>query len=301
MSSLSAPHFHNETAAVKFLEETLWPNGICCPRCGKSDRVTEINGKTARPGLKSCGYCRKQFTVKVGTVFESSHIPLHIWLQATYLMVSSKKGISAHQLHRTLEITYKSAWFMAHRLREAMKDGSFSPMGGSGKVVECDETYVGGKEGNKHKNKRGLVRKAPVVSLVERNGSVRSFHVPEVTAKNVGVILHSQVNKKTNIMTDEGTVYTARVMDGFASHQTVNHSAGEYVRGKAHINSAENYFSLLKRGIIGTFHHVSQRHLARYVAEFDFRYNERRASDAERASKLLENITRKRLLYKGTC
>lgn len=305
MSNLSAAHFHDEPAAVKFLEETLWPNGICCPRCGQGDRVTEINGKTARPGLKSCGYCRKQFTVKVGTVFESSHIPLHIWLQATYLMVSSKKGISAHQLHRTLEITYKSAWFMAHRLREAMRTDSLPPIGGHNKVVEVDETYVGGKEKNKHANKklragRGAVGKQPVVSLVERGGKVRSFHMPQVTAKTLKPILKAHINKKSYVMTDEAKVYPA-VTGGFRGHGSVNHSAGEYVRGTFwHTNTVENYFSILKRGIVGTFHHVSQQHLSRYVAEFDFRYNERKIPDAMRADAALRGIVGKRLTYRDS-
>ena len=305
MSALSAKHFHDEAAAYAHLEGLLWPNGPVCPHCGNVERISCIKGESARIGLKACGACRKQFTVKVKTVFESSHIPLHKWMQAAYLMASSKKGFSAHQLHRTLEITYKSAWFMAHRLREAMSVLQITPLGGQNKVVEIDETYVGGKEKNKHANKRlragrGAVGKAPVVSLVERDGKVRSMHLPEVTAKTLRPILERHIDRKTYLMTDEARVYPA-VTGDFAGHGSVNHSGGEYVRGIFwHTNTVENYFSILKRGIVGTFHHVSQQHLARYVAEFDFRYNERGISDTERADVALSGIVGKRLMYKDS-
>lgn len=305
MSILSKLYFHNEAAAYAHLEGVLWPHGPVCPHCGNTDKVYALTGESTRIGLKKCGKCRKQFTVKVGTVYESSHIPLHKWLQATYLMCSSKKGISSLQLQRTLEITYKSAWFMTHRIREAMTDksGSLPPIGGHNKVVEVDETYVGGKEKNKHANKklragRGAVGKVPVVSLVERGGKVRSFHLPQVTAKTLKPILKQHISKKSYVMTDEATVYPA-VTGGFAGHGSVNHSAGQYVRGYFwHTNTVENYFSILKRGIVGTFHHVSQQHLGRYVAEFDFRYNERTVTDVERANAALQGIQGKRLLYK---
>ncbi len=306
MSMLSAPYFHDEAAAFAWLEEILWPHGPVCPRCGSLDRITPVNGKTARMGLKRCGSCKRQFTVTVGTVFESSHVKLTKWLQAAYLMCSSKKGISSHQLHRTLEVTYRTAWFMTHRLREAMRDGQdFSPLGGEGKTVEIDETFVGGKEKNKHASKRehrgtGGVGKEAVFSLVERGGKVRSHHVPEVNAKTLRPILQAQVDAASHIMTDEGGA-AKKVGGEFAKHDAVNHGIGEYVRGGAHTNTIEGYFSVFKRGINGVYHHVSPQHLKRYLAEFDFRYNERVAlgvSDGERTGKALKGIVGKRLTYK---
>jgi transposase-like protein len=303
MSVLSAPHFHNEAAAFARLEAIVWPQGPHCPRCGGFDRITDVKG--VRMGVRRCGPCKREFTVTVGTIFERSHVKLHIWFQAAHLMASSKKGISAHQLHRTLKVTYKTAWFMEHRLREAMRDGHFTVMGGEGKTVEIDETYVGGKEANKHAGKRnkkniGGMGKEPVFSLVERGGRVRSHHVASVSIKNLAPILNEQLHAATNVMSDGGG---ARVGSMFASHQTVNHSIGEYVRGEVHTNTIEGYFSVLKRGIMGTYHHVSPRHLKRYLAEFDFRYNERMAlgvSDEARATKVLHGIVGKRLMYRDS-
>jgi transposase-like protein len=303
MSVLSAPHFHNEAAAYARLEAIVWPQGPHCPRCGGFDRITDVKG--GRVGLRRCGPCKREFTVKVGTVFEDSKVKLHLWFQAAHLMASSKKGISAHQLHRTLKVTYKTAWFMEHRLREAMRDGHFTTMGGEGKTVEIDETYVGGKEKNKHHNKRvqganGGIGKEAVFSLVERGGSVRSHHVASVSIKNLGPILNEQIHAATNVMSDGGG---ARVGSMFASHQSVNHSIGEYVRGDVHTNTIEGYFSVLKRGIMGTYHHVSPHHLKRYLAEFDFRYNERMAlgvSDEARTTKALSGIVGKRLMYRDS-
>jgi transposase-like protein len=270
MSILSEPHFHNEAAAFARLEAIVWPNGPFCPRCGGFDRVTTVKG--GRMGLRRCGPCKREFTVTVGTLFERSHIPLHKWFQAAHLLASSKKGISAHQLHRTLKVTYKTAWFMEHRLREAMREGHFGAMlGGEGKTVEIDETYIGGKDKNKHANKRksrGGMDKEIAFSLVERGGKVHSHHVPTVSAKTLRPILEGQIHAATKVYSDDGG---ARVGTDFAQHGTVNHSIGEYVRGDVHTNTIEGYFSILKRGITGVYHHVSPQHLKRYLAEFDFR------------------------------
>jgi transposase-like protein len=226
MSILSEPHFHNEAAAIARLEEIVWPNGPFCPRCGGFDRITTVKG--GRLGLRRCGPCKREFTVTVGTLFERSHVPLNLWFQAAHLMASSKKGFSAHQLHRTLKVTYKTAWFMEHRLREAMRDGHFStPLGGEGKTVEIDETFVGGKEKNKHASKRqhlgtGGVGKEAVFSLVERGGKVRSHHIPAVTAANLRPIVEAQIHGATYVMTDEGGA-AMKVGGEFAKHASVNH------------------------------------------------------------------------------
>jgi transposase-like protein len=304
MSLLSQPHFHNEAAARERLEMIVWPKGPYCPKCGGFDRITAVNG--GRPGLRRCGPCKREFTVTVGTIFERSKVALHKWFQAAHLMASSKKGISAHQLHRTLRVTYKTAWFMEHRLREAMRElHPDMPLGGEGKTVEVDETYIGGKEKNKHHSKRhnagtGGVGKEIAFSLVERGGRVRSHHVPTVTAKTLRPILQQQIHQDSNVMSDDGG---ARVAHEFGRHQSVNHSIGEYVRGDVHTNTIEGYFSILKRGITGVYHHVSPQHLKRYLAEFDFRYNERAAlgiSDAARADSLVRGIVGKRLTYRDS-
>jgi transposase-like protein len=306
MTALNHPIFQNPQKARQWLEGHLWGDKPVCGYCGSIDNATSM---ASRPGLWQCNAkeCRKQFTVTVGTLFERSHIPLNKWLLAAFLMCSSKKGISAHQMHRMLGITYKSAWFMMHRVREAMREGKFpGPMGGEGKIVEADETYIGGKERNKHVGKRGGtgggMGKEAAFALVERGGKVRSFHVPEVNGKTLAPILFAQLDKKSALMTDEcGQYYHAGKV--FARHEKVNHTADEYVRGDAHTNTVEGYFSILKRGIVGTYHHVSQQHLKRYLAEFDFRYNERMAlgvDDKERTARLLKGITGKRLTYRST-
>src|SRR6266851_9049278 len=300
---------HDADKARAWLETQLWPNGPVCGHCGSLDNATPI---ASRPGLYQCNAkeCRKQFTVTVGTLFERSHIPLDKWLMAAFLLCSSKKGMSTHQLHRMIGVSYKSTWFMTHRLREAMRDGhlDFSPLGGVNKVVEADETYVGGKETNKHKSKRqsgqqGGKGKEAVFSLVERDGKVRSRHVADVTAKTLRDAIVTQVDRKSHLMTDEAKVYMKTGQE-FAGHGTVNHSIEEYVRGGFwHTNTVESYFATFKRGIYGTYHSVSAEHLKRYLAEFDYRYNEREAngvSDAQRMAKSVMGIVGKRLTYRRT-
>ncbi|MHB8528564.1 MAG: IS1595 family transposase [Caulobacteraceae bacterium] len=312
MSALSAKFFHDEAAAYEWLEGVIWPDGPVCPHCGGFDRITAIKpnvAKKVRMGLKRCGQCKKQFTVTVGTVFERSHVKLHLWLQAAHLICSSKKGMSAHQIHRTLGVTYRTAWFMMHRLREAMREGKLTLLGGEGMTVEADETYVGGKERNKHRSKRdsqhiGGVGKEMVFSLVERGGRVRSHHMTDISAKNLRPHLEGQIkdSHKTRLMTDGEGQYRL-VGSMFKSHDVVNHGIGEYVRGDAYTNTIESYFAILKRGIVGTYHHVSAQHLKRYVGEFDFRYNERSAlgvGDGRRTETALRGIVGKRLTYRDS-
>ena len=305
---LDNPIFQDADKARAWLEGHLWRDGPVCGYCGTVNNATAL---ATRPGYYQCNEpsCRCQFTVLVGTLFERSHIPLNKWLMAAFLLCSSKKGISAHQMHRMIGVSYKSTWFMMHRLREAMRDGhSTDPLGGQNKIVEADETYLGGKEANKHANKRnrqgrGPVGKEPVISLIERKGRVRSHHLPAVNAKNLWPVLTSQIDRKSYLMTDESKLYW-KIGEEFSGHGSVNHSIEEYVRGGFwHTNTVENYFSILKRGITGTYHHVSQQHLKRYLAEFDFRYNERAALDVDdklRAEKALKGIVGKRLTYRRT-
>ena len=304
MSVLSKPYFHNEEAAYAKLEAIIWPEGPVCPHCGCMGRVYKMTAnaeKRIRIGLHKCGDCRKQFTVKVGTVFESSHVKLHFWFQAAYLLASSKKGISAHQLHRTLGVTYKTAWFMAHRLREAMTTVGMVPLGGEGKIVESDETYIGRKKGSVVKA-GGAGHKLAVLSLVERGGEVRSFHIDRATKKIVREVIDANVNKKSHLMTDMAGLYVRKDY-GFAAHDTVDHSRGEYVRGAAYTNTLEGYFSLFKKGMKGVYQHCGEQHLHRYLAEFDFRYNARTAlgvNDDQRTVRALRGIVGKRLTYGGS-
>lgn len=301
MSVLSKPYFHDEAAAFAHLEGVLWPQGPACPHCG-SVSGKHYDLRKTRLGLRKCSDCRKQFTVKVGTVFESAHIPLTKMLQAVYLMCASKKGVSAHQLHRTLEITYKSAWFLCHRIREAMRSDvhlAGGGLGGLNKVVEIDETFVGGRA--KNRAFRAPAPKKPMLTLVERDGSAVSFHVANVTSATLRPIITASANKASAIMTDESPVY-GKIGAEFANHHAVNHSANEYVRVGAyvHSNTAENFFSIFKRGIMGVYHSVSEAHLHRYLSEFDFRYSNRSGlgvEDAERAARALKGAMGKRLKY----
>ena len=301
MSDFSNPIFHNETKARKWLEARIWPDGPICPHCGVIGEATLMKGNSHRPGLYQCNACRAPFTVTVGTLYERSKVPLHKWLAATHFMMASKKGMSALQIGRMLGLSKKTAWFVCHRIRESLRDSKFDePLGGKNKIVEADETYVGGKA----RNRKGRIPpKEAVFALVEREGKVRSFHVQAVSAKTLRRILFTTASRESYLMTDEATTYTSTGR-GFAGHGTVNHSIQEYVRGGFwHTNTVENYFSILKRGITGVYHHVSQQHLKRYLAEYDFRYNEREAlgvSDAERMAKAIPGIVGKRLTYRRT-
>lgn len=315
MSLLSLEHLQNEEAAYRWVEANIWPNGPVCPHCDGTERISKMQGKATRHGLYKCYACRKQFRVTVGTIFEKSHVPMHLWLQAFYLIAGSKKGISSNQLHRTLGITLKSAWFVGHRIREAMRTGSLmAPMGGdngegSG-IVEADETYHGKVENPSNlrtdgtpfikKGNKGPANKRAIVSLVERGGNVRSFHVARADKESVTEIVNQNVAKEAMLMTDESRLYGGTHVE---DHQSVRHAAGEYVRGIVHSNTVEGYFSIFKRGMKGVYQHCSEKHLHRYLAEFDFRYNKRVArgiDDDERAARMVIGAAGKRLTYQTT-
>lgn len=316
MSILSQPHFHDEEAAFAYLESIVWADGISCPHCGiVGGRVYDLSGVRGKPskknpkgairyGLKKCGECRKQFTVKVGTVFEHARMPLHKMLQAVHLIASSKKGISAHQLHRVLEVQYKSAWFLAHRIREAMREGTLEAFGANGGRVEVDETYIGQKQGVE-KKRGGWRHKHCVVSLVDREtGRAKSIHAKGVTKSEVAKIVWANVAREATLMTDEAHIYK-KVGRIYAGHDTVFHGGGEYVNAKdreIHTNTIEGFFSIFKRGMRGVYQHCSEKHLHRYLAEFDFRYSHREANgenDAARADRMMAGIVGKRLTYGG--
>ena len=304
---ISDPIYHDENAARRYFETLRWPNGVVtCPLCGVEGESAPLNGNSMGPGWFYCSACKDKFTVRVGTVYERSHIPLTKWAYGFRMMNSCKNGVSAHELHRTLNITYKSAWFMAHRIREAMAlTNPSSPLGGKGKVVEADKTWIGGTEANKHANKRrprGAPGdgKAAVVSLVERQGAVRSFHVADVNGKTLRSVVTKHADHRSHLMTDSARAYPA-IGEQFAGHSMVDHSAGEYARGHHHSNTVENYFSQLKRGVDGTYRHVSEAHLSRYLSEFDFRYSNRQGvgvGDVERTALAVKGAEGKRLTYR---
>jgi transposase-like protein len=314
MTALTNPIFTDAEKAREHLEALRWPHGPTCPHCGNADpaRIKALNGKAYRAGLFHCSECREQFTVTVGTVFERSKVPLNKWLLATHLMCASKKGMSAHQIHRMLGVTYKTAWFMCHRIREAMRPDSKSsgPLGGAGKIVEADETYFGKletqptmrRDGTPYltKGKGGPAGKRAVFALVERGGQVRSFHVDNANANTIREALVTNASRESRLFTDESRLYI-KVGAEFGEHQTVRHAAKEYVRGVVHTNTIENVFSVFKRGMKGVYQHCAEKHLHRYLSEFDFRYNTRTAlkvTDVERRDQALEGIAGKRLTYR---
>jgi transposase-like protein len=304
-SLFTAPRFTNEDAARAHLESIRWPSGPVCPHCGGTGRNSRLNGDSHRPGLLFCGDCRSQFSVTVGTVFERSKIALHKWVLATHLICSSKKGISSHQIHRTLGVTYKTAWFMTHRIREAMNPLQTTPFGKGGGAVEVDETYIGngkklphGHRGGHHKNK--------VVSLIDRTtGHAKSMVVDSVSSDTLRPLLRKNISRRAHLMTDEGVWYSPLSLE-FDKHDTVNHSKYEYVRlsdRNVHTNTVEGFFSIFKRGMKGTYQHCAKQHLHRYLAEFDFRYSNRiklGIDDTERAARALKGISGKRLTYRRT-
>jgi len=300
---LLKPIFTDENAAREHLERSQWPNGPVCPHCGERERVTRLRGKAHRPGAVQCNNCREQFTATVGTVMERSKIPVRKWLLAMHLLAASKKGMSAHQLHRMLGVSYRAAWFMAHRIREAMRDDdSAAPIGGFGYAVEADETFIGRKKGVP-KPKGGTSHKHAVLSPVERSGKVRSVHIDTLTTEEIGRVVGENLARESWLMTDDAKHYD-KIGQEMAGHSTVNHSAGEYVDPEdatIHTNTIEGFFSIFKRGMKGIYQHCDEKHLHRYLAEFDFRYNNRIAlgvCDSERAETALKGIRGKRLTYR---
>ena len=304
MTDLTAKHFKTEVSARKHMEKVRWADGVICPHCGVVDRASRIKGRSARPGLWFCNACRKQFTVTVGTLFERSKVPLHKWLLAVHLLTSSKKGFSAHQLHRNLGVTYKTAWFMAHRIREAMRNDGGANFGADGGVVEVDETFIGHDKTIKPKHSkkgRGYAHKHKVLTLVDRStGRAKSMVVDDLKAKTLVPILKENIAKEATIYTDEAGQYT-HLDRYFEDHDFVRHGAGEYVRGEVHTNTIEGYFSIFKRGMKGVYQHCAKKHLHRYAAEFEFRYNNRISNgidDAGRSDLTLRGAIGKRLTYR---
>ena len=307
MSVLSQPQFHDEAAAFEYVEAALWPTGPICPHCGGFDRISVIKANPAkkiRLGLKYCGQCRKQFTVRIGTIFEESHLPMTKWLQAIFLMSSSKKGVSSHQLHRTLECTYKTAWFLSHRIREAMRSGELAPFGSDGGDVEVDETFIGqDPDARQDVKAKNWVQRNKVLTLVDRaSGRARSFVVDDLNKATIAPILTANIAREARLLTDDAPRYVGHGRM-FADHQSVNHTADEYVSRvdpTVHTNTIEGYFSIFKRGMKGVYQHCAKRHLHRYMAEFDFRYSNRVAlgvDDQQRAAVALAGVKGRRLYY----
>lgn len=301
-SGLSAKHFHDEEAAYSYVESRLWPHGPVCPRCGGLDRIGKMGGKSTRIGAYKCYECRKPFTVKIGTIFESSHVKMNVWLQAMYLIAGSKKGISSNQLHRILGVTLKTAWFMSHRIREAMRSNAFDQFGSGGGVVEADETFIG-REPDMPKGKGGYKHKMKVLSLLDRStGRKRSMVIDGVTIADVTPILQANIAKEASLLTDDAGQYRFMYRH-FASHHTTPHMKGVYVdprNPEIHTNTIEGSFSIFKRGMRGIYQHCAKKHLHRYLAEFDFRYSNRAAvgfNDNERADEILKGVVGKRLTY----
>ncbi len=301
-ADIQAAAFSDDNVAREAIERLMWPNGPVCPHCGCVGKIGKVEGKSARSGLYYCGDCKKQFTVTVGTIFERSKVPLSKWWFAIHLLASSKKGMSAHQMHRMLGVTYQTAWFMEHRIREAMRDGGLAPMGGAGGVVEVDETFNGRKEGVEVR--QGAWHKNAVLTLVERGGSARSFHVDEATKAEILPIVRANLARESHVMTDEAARY-AKLGNEFAKHDVVDHSRGEYAYTdrktgvSVGINTVEGYYSIFKRGMKGVYQHCGEKHLHRYLAEFDFRYSnrvKRGTNDAMRAVKIVEGAKGKRLM-----
>jgi transposase-like protein len=302
---LSAPQFQTEQGGFEYVESRLWPHGATCPHCGNVDqkRIRKMEGKTTRLGLYKCNECRKPFTVRMGTIFESSHLPLHLWLQVIHLMCASKKGISTRQIQRMLVCSMKTAWFLTHRIREAMTTRELGPLGGAGGIVEIDETFIGRRAGVE--KRRGYAHKNVVLSLLERGGSVRSFHVDSTKKADVMPIIKANVAKETHVMTDEAVQY-GRLGEEFAEHNAVDHDRGEYgykdrkTGVVVTTNTVESYYAVFKRGMFGTYQHCDEKHLHRYLAEFDFRHSHRIAlgvDDSARAALALQGVKGKRLMY----
>jgi transposase-like protein len=304
MSVLSAPHFHNEEAAYAYVESRLWPNGPVCPHCKGTERIGKMGGASTRIGAYKCYACRKPFTVKIGTVFEASHVPMRHWLQVMFLMASSKKGVSANQVHRTLGCTLKTAWFICHRIREAMTAGALDQFGGNGGGVEADETYWGTQPGKEVK--AGTGHKFAVMSLIDRDsGRAYSQVITDFKLSTIAPLLDEAISRKARLITDEAATYKALGWN-FADHVSVNHGRGEYVNRQdvtIHTNTVEGFFSVFKRGMRGIYQHCEGKHLPRYLAEFDFRYSNRSAlgvSDVQRADIMLSGVVGKRLTYRTT-